>query len=67
MLRPSATFCPLRAISATAKPSRAKRGATEAENRRDLTVQGIVLSAAAQALPVGNSNTSSDSGYISIE
>ena len=31
-----------------------------------LAIQGIILSPA-QALPIGNSNSSSDLGYISIE
>ena len=34
---------------------------------RHLAVQVMLRCAAAQALPVGNSNASSDSGYISIE
>jgi hypothetical protein len=55
------------ALASKAPGDRCPEAQTDTEDRRNLAVQESVLSLTAQAPPEGNSNSSSDSGYISIE
>jgi hypothetical protein len=55
------------ALVGEAPGDRRPEARTDAENRRYPTVQVVLLSRVAQALPLGNSNSARDPGYISIE
>ena len=55
------------ALAGEAPGHRRPESPPDPHDRRHLAVQVMLLCAAAQALPIGNSNALSDPGYISIE